>query len=326
VFSGSIAPLLAVVGLLAVLWGLALLMRGTGRRARRGTIAVLAVGGAGMLLGGTAFAAPALPAVDGGAGSASLSVAAAPTPRPTASAPSASAALDALAVKGRAPMTGYQRVKRFGRAWADVDRNGCDTRDDVLRRDLTHVTGGSCKVRSGVLHDPYTGTTIHFLRGERTSEAVQIDHVVPLADAWRTGAQRLTKTQRTALANDPVNLFAVDGPTNTRKSDGDAATWLPPVKSFRCTYVAHQIAVKRAYSLWVTKAEKAAMQRVLARCPDQRLPVATASSAPAPSKAAVVHPGSLCAPAGATGRTAAGTAMTCRTSATDERARWRRAA
>ena len=322
-FSGSIAPLLAVVGLLAVLWGLALLMRGTGRRGRRSTIAVLAIGGAGMLLGGTAFADPAVPAMRGAAGTAAVSVAAAPTPRPSVGAIRASAALAALAVKGRAPMTGYQRVAKFGEPWVDVDRNGCDTRDDVLRRDLTGVSGTSCTVRSGVLHDPYTGTTIRFVRGERTSEAVQIDHVVPLADAWRTGAQRLTKAQRTALANDPVNLFAVDGPTNTRKSDGDAATWLPPVKSFRCTYVAHQIAVKRTYSLWVTKAEKAAMERVLARCPEQRLPVATTLPAKA---AAVVHPGSLCAPAGATGRTAAGTAMVCRTTATDARARWRRAA
>lgn len=322
-FSGSIAPLLAVIGLLAVLWGLALLMRGTGRRGRRSAIAVLAVGGAGMMLGGTAFAAPSGPALDGSAGTAAMSIAAAPTPKPTASAASASAstALDALAVKGRAPMTGYQRVARFGKPWVDVDRNGCDTRDDVLRRDLTDIPGTACKVRSGVLHDPYTGTTIHFVRGERTSEAVQIDHVVPLADAWRTGAQQLTKTQRTALANDPVNLFAVDGPTNTRKSDGDAATWLPPVKSFRCTYVAHQIAVKRTYHLWVTKAEKAAMQRVLARCPEQRLPVATTPT----EAAAVVHPGSLCSPAGATGRTSAGTAMTCRTTATDPRARWRHA-
>ena len=321
-FSGPIAPLLAVLGLLAVLWGLALLMRGTGRRGRRSTIAVLAVGGAGMLLGGTAFATPAVPVgpAMGGAGTAAVSIASAPTPRP--SAVSASAALAELAVKGRAPMTGYQRVAKFGEPWVDVDRNGCDTRDDVLRRDLTHVSGAACKVRRGVLHDPYTGTTIHFVRGERTSEAVQIDHVVPLADAWRTGAQRLTKAQRTALANDPVNLFAVDGPTNTRKSDGDAATWLPPAKSFRCTYVAHQIAVKRTYSLWVTKAEKAAMERVLARCPEQRLPAATTQPAKA---AAVVHPGSLCAPAGATGRTTAGTAMVCRTTATDARARWRHA-
>ncbi len=295
VFSGSIAPLLAVVGLLAVLWGLALLMRGTGRRARRGTIAVLAVGGAGMLLGGTAFAAPALPAVDGAAGSASLSVAAAPTPRPTASAPSASAALDALAVKGRAPMTGYQRVKRFGKAWADVDRNGCDTRDGraAPRPDARdrRVLQGPQRGAARPVHD----TTIHFVRGERTSEAVQIDHVVPLADAWRTGAQRLTKTQRTALANDPVNLFAVrraheHAQERRRRGHLAAGGQVVPLHLRRAPDrgEARLLAV-------VTKAEKAAMQRVLARCPDQRLPVATASSPSSP--AAVVHPGALCAPA-----------------------------
>jgi hypothetical protein len=160
------------------------------------------------------------------------------------------------------------------------------------------------------------------VRGATTSEAVQIDHVVALADAWRTGAQKLTAAQRTALANDPVNLFAVDGPTNTRKSDGDAATWLPPTKAFRCTYVAHQVAVKTAYHLWVTKAERAAIARVLDRCPTQRLPAVAALTA----AATVVHPGALCTPLGAAGRTAAGTAMRCSTTAVDVRARWRRAA
>ncbi|GAA2753630.1 HNH endonuclease family protein [Amnibacterium kyonggiense] len=191
---------------------------------------------------------------------------------------SALAVLATLPVKGKAPMTGYVRTARFGAAWLDVDRNGCDTRDDVLRRDLTDVAGSRCTVRSGVLHDPYTGRTIHFVRGEGTSTAVQIDHVVPLADAWRTGAQRLSQAQRIALANDPINLFAVDGPTNGQKSDGDAATWLPPSTAFRCTYIAHQVGVKRAYGLWVTPAEKAAMQRILTACPSTPAPASRISS------------------------------------------------
>jgi hypothetical protein len=249
--------------------------------------------------------------------------AAAPASKPDA--PLASAALAELPVKGRAPMTGYQRTAEFGKAWLDVDDNGCDTRDDVLRRDLEHPAPAGCKVRRGVLHDPYTGKVIRFVRGQGTSEAVQIDHVVPLADAWRTGAQRLTRAQRVALANDPVNLFAVDGPTNTRKSDGDAATWLPPRKAFRCTYVAHQVAVKRAYGLWVTKAERAAIARVLDRCPGQRLPSATAGTSQGATPAPSVHPGALCSPRGATGRTAAGTAMVCRSTAADARTRWRAA-
>lgn len=316
-FPGSTA-VLAVAGLVALVAGLAVLMRGAGARGRRGAIAVLAIGGAGLFLGGTAFAAPLS---IGSAGTASITT----VPRTAAPAPSgpllASVALEQLTVKGPSPMTGYRRVADFGKAWTDVDGNACDTRDDVLRRDLLEVKGAVCTVRSGILHDPYTGDTITFTRGQTTSEAVQIDHVVPLADAWRTGARKLTKAQRVALANDPVNLFAVDGPTNTRKGDGDAATWLPPRKAFRCTYVAHQIAVKRSYHLWVTKAERAAMQRVLVRCPDQKLPVA----APVVRPAEAVHPGALCADEGAIGRTEKGTAMRCRETSTDDRARWRRA-
>lgn len=182
------------------------------------------------------------------------------------------ALLATLPVKGRAPLTGYDRVHDFGTAWFDVDRNGCDTRNDVLRRDLTATTGTGCRVLTGTLHDPYTRAVIHFRRGARTSTAVQIDHVVALGEAWQTGAQRLTATQRRSLANDPVNLFAVDGPTNESKGDGDAATWLPPNKAFRCVYVAHQVAVKATYHLWVTHAERAAIERVLQTCPGKRAP------------------------------------------------------
>jgi hypothetical protein len=187
----------------------------------------------------------------------------------------ASSALATLAVKGRAPKTGYTR-EQFGQAWADVDRNGCDTRNDVLKRDLTNieykVKTRNCVVASGVLLDRYSGETINFVRGNITSMEVQIDHVVALSNAWQTGAFKLTVTQRTALANDPINLFAVKGRLNSQKSDGDAATWLPPLKSFRCAYVAQQIAVKAKYSLWVTAPEKEAMTRILATCPKQTLP------------------------------------------------------
>ncbi len=197
----------------------------------------------------------------------------APVPTVTGSAGSAAALLAALPVKGKSPLTGYDRVGKFGPAWEDVDKNHCDTRDDVLRRDLTGITSSGCEVVSGTLHDPYTGHIIHFVHGETTSAAVQIDHVVPLAEAWRTGAQKLSAAQRLRLANDPTNLFAVDGPTNEAKGDGDAATWLPPQKSFRCTYVAHQVAVKTAYHLWITQAEHDAIARVLAACPAERAPV-----------------------------------------------------
>ena len=187
----------------------------------------------------------------------------------------ASSVLSSLPVKGRAPKTGYARAQ-FGQAWADVDRNGCDTRNDMLKRDLTEIVykvkTRNCVVATGNLLDRYSGETINFVRGNVTSMEVQIDHVVALSNAWQTGAFKLTVLQRTALANDPMNLFAVKGRLNLQKSDGDAATWLPPLKSFRCAYVAQQIAVKAKYSLWVTAPEKEAMARILTACPKQILP------------------------------------------------------
>ncbi|MGO4493082.1 DUF1524 domain-containing protein [Arthrobacter sp. 2YAF22_2] len=203
----------------------------------------------------------------------------------------ASKALDVLAtlpIKGRAPKTGYSR-DQFGQAWADVDRNGCDTRNDTLRRDLTAVAlkpgTRDCVVLSGALNDPYTAKLISFVRGNTTSTAVQIDHVVALSDAWQKGAQQLSPAQRLAFANDPLNLLAVDGPANMQKSDGDAATWLPPNKSYRCSYVARQISVKASYALWVTQAEHDAMARILADCPDALAPTNAQPPAPAPAPA-----------------------------------------
>ncbi|SFY47320.1 HNH endonuclease family protein [Streptomyces sp. F-1] len=180
-------------------------------------------------------------------------------------------AADALPVKGRAPKTGYSR-DRFGSAWADTDSNSCDTRDDILKRDLKDVkfTGGTCKVTYGLLDpDPYSGKEITYRRGR---SQVDIDHVVALSDAWQKGAKYWDASKRIALANDPLNLIAVDASANRGKGDGDAATWLPPDTAYRCTYVATQVAVKKKYGLWVTSAEKAAMKKVLAGCPDQKLP------------------------------------------------------
>jgi hypothetical protein len=186
---------------------------------------------------------------------------------------SAAAALASLPVKGRAPLTGYTR-KQFGPAWADVDHNGCDTRDDILRAQLTQVqfrTGThDCVVVAGVLNDPYTGRTITFVKAK--ASAVQIDHVVALGNVWQTGGQALSAEKRELLANDPLELLAVNGPTNESKGDGDAATWLPPRTSIRCAYVARQIAVKTKYGLWVTPPEQTAMTRILATCPGQPVP------------------------------------------------------
>jgi hypothetical protein len=177
--------------------------------------------------------------------------------------------LESIPVKGRAPKTGYTRDE-FGPAWADTDRNGCDTRNDILARDLTDETfkqgTNNCVVMTGVLADKYTGTTITFTRGQDTSSDVQIDHIVSLSDAWQKGAQQLNADQRKELANDPLNLMAADGPTNGAKGDKDAATWLPPNKAFRCEYVARQTAVKAKYSLWVTQAEHNAIATTLQGC------------------------------------------------------------
>jgi len=183
---------------------------------------------------------------------------------------SALAALARLPVKGRAPKTGYSR-DQFGEGWRTV--NGCDTRDRMLDRDLTrksYVAGSACEVAEGQLDDPYTAAAITFVRGGESE--VDIDHVVALGDAWQKGAQQWSHARRVALANDPLELLSVAAGANRQKGEGDAATWLPSNKAFRCDYVARQIAVKTKYGAWVTQAERDAMARVLASCPQERLP------------------------------------------------------
>lgn len=174
--------------------------------------------------------------------------------------------IEKLEVKGRAPKTGFSR-SAFGPQWSDVDRNGCDTRNDILKRDLVSIIfrekTRDCVVERGVLNDPYSGQVIEFQRGEKTSALVQIDHVVALSNAWQTGIFQMSQKIRTNFANDPLNLLSVKGSLNSQKSDADAATWLPPNKSFRCAYVSRQIQVKVKYGLWLTKPEKEAMLRIL---------------------------------------------------------------
>ena len=176
--------------------------------------------------------------------------------------------LNSLEVKGRAPKTGYSRAQ-FPH-WSDLDRNGCDARNDILKRDLTDVIfkAGTrdCKVISGVLLDPFSNKVLAFTRAK---SAVDIDHLVALSNAWQTGAAYFDRSKRSQIANDPLNLLAVDSRLNRQKGDGDAATWLPPHKPFRCEYVSRQVAVKAKYSLWVTAAEKDAITRVLNQCIEQ---------------------------------------------------------
>lgn len=184
--------------------------------------------------------------------------------------------LETLPVKGRAPKTGYKR-SQFGNGWADA--GNCNMREQILGRDLTDTVYRSptdCTVMSGTLqYDPYTAKTITFVRGPDTSDDIQIEHIVALSDAWQKGAQQLDFNRRVQFANDPLNLIAVDGPTNNKKGDADAASWLPPNKDYRCKYIARQIAVKKKYDLWVTEAERNAMRQVLATCPQQELPTVT---------------------------------------------------
>lgn len=254
---------------------------------RRSAVLAAAVLLAG-LAGCSSDQSPSVPAPDSSvaAPASTPSTASVATPPTRATAPTAlgSPALALLArvpIKGRAPKTGYDRAQ-YGQAWTDNNddlsgHNGCDTRNDVLRRDLlgTTVKPGThgCVVLTGVLHDPYTGATIDFTRGVRTSLAVQIDHVVALGDSWQTGAQQFSAAKRVDFANDPLNLLAVAGPANEAKSDGDAASWLPPNKTYRCAYVARQTAVKVRYGLWMTQAEHDATARVLSSCPGQKAPI-----------------------------------------------------
>lgn len=175
--------------------------------------------------------------------------------------------LEKLEVKGRAPKTGYTR-EEFYNGWPTVD--GCNLRQRIIKREFgdSAVLDG-CNVVSGEFDEPYTGKHMVFNAREEISKGIQIDHVVALSDAWQKGAQYKEKEVRYQIATDPLNLLAVDASANTKKSDGDAATWLPSNKKFRCQYVARQVSVKYKYGLWVTQAEKDAISRILANCPDE---------------------------------------------------------
>lgn len=184
--------------------------------------------------------------------------------------------LETLEVKGRAPKTGYER-EQFYKSWPTID--GCSLRQRIIKRELGDTavidSTDNCTVISGEYDEPYTGSHLVFYQKSDFTKGVQIDHVVALSDAWQKGAQNLTSDERYALATDPLNLLAVDAKTNQNKSDGDAATWLPPNKKFRCTYVARQVSVKYKYHLWVTEAEKTAIKNVLNNCPNERAIIET---------------------------------------------------
>lgn len=192
-------------------------------------------------------------------------------------------AVELLVVGSFEEVVDYERELFAYRAF-DHDRNGCDTRNDVLRRDLVDIelregTNG-CVVATGVLQDPYTGVTMEFERGTETSADVQIDHVVSLANAWSSGASTWDEHTLQQFGNDPLNLLAVDGPTNQSKGSADTGQWLPPNDGYHCSFVARQVAVKLAYDLTVTDAERGAMRGVLGACPDEVLLTAAEVATP----------------------------------------------
>lgn len=177
--------------------------------------------------------------------------------------------LEQLAIKGRAPKTGYGRDE-FYSDWPKI--SGCSLRQIIIKREIGDsavLAADNCTVLKGTFVEPYTGQTLEFTERSQFTKGIQIDHVVALSDAWQKGAQQLTKDERYQLATDPLNLLAADSSANQQKSDGDAATWLPANKPFRCQYVARQVSVKYKYSLWVTQAEHDAIAKILTACPTE---------------------------------------------------------
>ena len=184
----------------------------------------------------------------------------------------AAEALGQLAVKERADRSGYAR-SNFSPGWGNVD--GCDMRNRILQRDLAEVVldDDDCTVLTGVLEkDMFSGKRIEFERGPDTSGDIHIEHIVAVSDAWQKGAQDLSEDERYNFFNDPLNLIAIDGPTNMEKGDKDASDWMPR-PAYRCRYVARQIAIKKRYELWLDHSEHRAMQQKLQTCPLQVLPV-----------------------------------------------------
>lgn len=194
--------------------------------------------------------------------------------------PTVAPGVDVLAGVAEIPArirSGDYRRAAFGEAWTDDNtapggHNGCDTRNDILDRDLidkTYVATSRCPtaVATGTLRDPYTSTTIPFTRGNQTGAAVQIEHIVPLAYAWDQGARFWTDQLRVRFANDPANLVAVQGQANQDKGDKEPASWMPPNAAFHCQYAMQFIAVLRGYALPVDAPSAPVLREAAATCP-----------------------------------------------------------
>jgi hypothetical protein len=197
-----------------------------------------------------------------------------------AHAPAVATGVDVLAEIAQIPLrirgSDYRR-EAFGDSWTDDNpapggHNGCDTRNDILDRDLvdkTYVSIARCPdaIGTGTLHDPYTSATVMFVRGNRTGASVQIDHIVPLALAWDLGARNWRDDVRLRFANDPANLIAVEGKANQDKGDSEPALWMPPNAAFRCQYAVQFSAVLRGYGLAVDAPSAAVLREAAGTCP-----------------------------------------------------------
>jgi hypothetical protein len=195
-------------------------------------------------------------------------------------APRVAAGVDVLAGLAQIPLRtrafDYRRAA-FGDSWTDDNpapggRNGCDTRNDILDRDLVDKTYVSIKrcpkaVATGTLHDPYTNEVVSFMRGDRIGASVQIDHIVPLALAWDLGAHDWPDSLRLRFANDPANLLAVAGAPNQDKGDSEPALWMPPNTAFRCQYAVQFVAVLRGYDLPIDTPSATVLRDAAATCP-----------------------------------------------------------
>ncbi|KIY63887.1 hypothetical protein CYLTODRAFT_359221 [Cylindrobasidium torrendii FP15055 ss-10] len=148
------------------------------------------------------------------------------------------------------------------KTWITIEGN-CNTREYVLKRDATSITVDSaCTATSGKWTSPYDGVATTL------ASDLDIDHVVPLKEAWISGARSWTAAQRQAFANDVTRpqLVAVTDNLNQSKSDKDPDSWMPPLASFKCTYVRAWVHVKHYYDLTIDTDEKAALTSFLADC------------------------------------------------------------
>jgi hypothetical protein len=205
----------------------------------------------------------------------------------------ASAVLKALRVRAEVT-SGYSRD--YFRHWIDADRDGCDTRKEVLLAEARTSPSryGSCSLSGGSWWSAYDGVTT------TDSSTFDVDHFVPLAEAWGSGAWRWSYSTREAFANDlgfASSLIAVSASSNRSKSDRDPAQWLPPNSNYWCTYATTWIAVKYRWSLTIDRAEKLKLRYLVVNCGNPRIAL--------PPKAKVINDQSD--PGGAGGGSGGGT-------------------